>query len=401
MHKSASLLCALSLVVSGFADSDTFIPTDMPVTASTVSQMEKKAESEKKAPAKAPVVKAAFSPFTGRIKGEKVRMRIQPDLEGPVVRELHKSELVSVVGDEGAFWIVQPPEGVKAYVFRSFVLDNVVEGNRVNVRIEPDLEAPIIGHLNAGDQVKGVVCESNKKWLEIIPPSQSKFYVAKDYIEFAGGPDLKVQLDKRKQTVQQLMEASSLLSKAELQKPFAEIDFDRLKRSFQTIIQDYADFPEYAEQAKELLAQTQESYLQKRIAHLESRAMLAKSPATEEKPLIETSLSSTDRMKMWEPIEEALHSAWARANDERSFEDFYDHERMASVHLTGILEAFVSPVKNKPGDYILKDKNLPVAYLYSTQVDLHDYVGKQITLVGSLRPNRNFAFPAYFVHSVE
>jgi hypothetical protein len=395
-----ALVCALS--VCAFADTDGLTPTDVPFTASPVVAETDNQEPavERKPAAKAPVVKAVFSPFTGKVKGDKVRMRLEPDLEGAVVRELHKHELLSVVGDEGSFWAVASPENVKAYVFRSFVLDNIVEGNRVNVRLLPDLEAPVIGHLNTGDQVKGSLCAANKKWLEIAPPAGVKFYVSKEYIDFAGGPDLKAQADKRKTTLQQLMESASLLSKAELQKPFQEIDFDRLKRSFQLIAQDYADFPHYVEQAKEALAQIQESYLQKRIAHLEAKAGSA-TTSSEEQQKEEIALSPTDRMKMWHPVEEALHHAWARAHEEKTLDEYYAHEELSSTHLSGILEAFTAPVKNKPGDYILKNKNLPVAYLYSTQIDLHNYVGKQVTLKGSVRPNHHFAFPAYYVHSVE
>lgn len=398
MRKSFSLLCASSLFVCGYADEEAMTPKEITLAAPATVDAERKVELERKQPVAKPIVKAAFSPFTGKVKGEKVRMRLNPDLEGQIVRELHKNDLVSIVGDEGQFWAVQPPEGVKAYVFRSFVLDNVVEGNRVNVRLQPDLEAPVIGHLNAGDHVKGSVCEANKKWLEINPPAQSKFYVAKEYVEYAGGPDLKAHHDKRKASVTQLLESASLLSKTELQKPFNEIDFERVKHSFQIISQDYTDFPDFVEQAKEALVQVQEAYLQKRISHLESNAV-AKS--SDQKTIAESLLSPSDRMKMWEPIEEALHTAWARAHDEKTIEDYYEHQKLASVHLSGILEAFASPVKNRPGDYVLKDKNMPVAYLYSTQVDLHDFVGKKVSVVGSPRSNHNFAFPAYYVLDVE
>ena len=53
------------------------------------------------------------------------------------------------------------------------------------------------------------------------------------------------------------------------------------------------------------------------------------------------------------------------------------------------------------GDYVLKDKDLTKAYLYSTQINLQDYVGKKVTVLVTPRSNNNFAFPAYFVLSVE
>src|SRR6267154_353385 len=94
-------------------------------------------EAPKKTPEKVPEVNV--NPFTGKVKGRKVRMRLRPDLDSRIIKELSKNELVVVVGEKGEFWAVQAPVGTKAYIFRSFVLDNVVEGNRVNIRLEPSL----------------------------------------------------------------------------------------------------------------------------------------------------------------------------------------------------------------------------------------------------------------------
>src|SRR6185436_8172560 len=106
-------------------------------------------------------VERPFSPFTGKVKGKKVRLRANADLESRVVKELNRSDLLVVTGEKGDFYSVEPPPGSKAYVFRSFVLDGVVEGNRVNVRLEPSLDAPVIAHLNSGDPIKGVLSALN------------------------------------------------------------------------------------------------------------------------------------------------------------------------------------------------------------------------------------------------
>jgi len=58
-------------------------------------------------------------------------------------------------------------------------------------------------------------------------------------------------------------------------------------------------------------------------------------------------------------------------------------------------------IKNKPGDFIITKDNETKAYLYSTKCDLNQHVGKKITMKVSPRPNNNFAFPAYFVNSIE
>lgn len=359
-----------------------------------------------------------FRAFTGKVKAKKVRVRLHPDLESQIVKELNKNEIISVVGETDQFWAIEAPSEVKSYVFRTFVLDNVVEADHVNVRLEPSLEAPIIAHLNTGDKVNTSPCAQNAKWYEIAPPSQVRFWVAKDLIEYIGGPEVKSQMDKRKSSLDQLLDSATLLSKAEMRKPFEEVDYNRLLRNYNVIIQDYSDFPEAVESAKSSLAALQEAYLQKKIAYLEAKAYATANPAkhlSEEQAThlehqdaevnhLAIDLNSdkiTDKMKIWQPLEEALFLAWTQSNEDKGFEEYYHEERIDAIALSGIVEAYSAPVKNKPGDFILKDHDVPVAYVYSTQHNLQNYIGKRVTLVASPRPNNNFAFPAYYVHAVE
>lgn len=349
---------------------------------------------------------APFTPFTGRIKGRKVRMRHQPDLDGYIVKELNKNDLVTVVGKKGDFWAVEPPANTKAFVFRGLVLDNVVEGNRVNVRLEPSTDAPVIGHLNAGDRLlDSVISAINNKWLEITPPKSTHFYVAQDLIEFAGGPEVKEQFDRRFATAEQLLDATAMLSKAELKKPFEAIDLEKLTRGYHTVINDYAEFPEYVEQAKEALASLQEAYLQKRISHLESQAetesLARTAPMQLPSALPETLYEISAKMKYWEPVEESLYLSWTRLGENQTLQQYYEEQRLNATSITGVVDNYSPSIKNKPGDFVVKENGIPVAYVYSTTINLDSLVGKKVTLTASPRPNNNFAFPAYFVLSVE
>ncbi len=355
----------------------------------------------------APVIEKSIPSFTGKIKARKVRMRVSPDLDSRVVTELNKNDLLVIVGEKGDFYSVEPPKDMKAYVFRSFVLDGVVEGNRVNVRLEPSLDAPVIAHLNSGDRVGNTLCKTNNKWLEITPPSDAHFYIAKEFVEYAGGPELKTQFDKRKATAEQLFTSASLLAKSEMQRPFNEIDLSQIKHNYEVIVSDYKDLSDLAEKAQEALVAIQEEYLEKRIAFLEEKANLKLGAETDQLVShFETSHQSqkgaTDRMNLWQPIEESLYLSWSCRNDERALDDFYEEQRQSGLVVSGIIEPYTAPVKNKPGDYIVRDdKNLPVAYLYSTQINLQEYVGKKVSMLASPRENNNFAFPAYFVLGVE
>lgn len=417
-----TVICAFTLT-SAFADTASeplLEPSEEVSTALTAEPMEDPSVApiitpQSVVPAIVPKVVAAkpapvapFKPFTGKLRGKKVRLRVNPDLDSHVIRELNRNDLLSVVGENGDFWAVEPPSGIKAYVFRSFILDNVVEGNRVNVRLEPDLEAPIIGHLTAGERVNGVISALNNKWIEISPPHQTRFFIAKEFVENIGGLDIKEKLDKRKSSAEKLLEAASLVAKAELAKPYEEVDIDRVSHAYSSIMDEYADLQDTVSRAKESVTKLQESYLEKKIAFLENKSKTPVEFVEEslaEKVTVADSLlahqENNDRMRLWEPLEEGLYLAWAHMNDDKSSNEFYEHQKLNGTLLTGIVEAYNAPVKNKPGDFILRDRDLPVGYLYSTKINLQNFVGKKVTIVGSKRPNNNFAFPAFYVLDVE
>jgi hypothetical protein len=395
-------LCSLSNVYSDEASSEIIAPeisaiepVEIPIAAAPQETLVQK-------PALPVVVERPFSPFTGKVKGKKVRLRANADLEGRVVKELNKNDLIVVCGEKGDFYAVEPPSGIKAYVFRSFVLDGVVEGNRVNVRLEPSLDAPIIGHLTSGDRIKGVISSLNNKWYEISPPSGTRFYVAKEFINSIGGPEVKAQLDKRRSAAEQLLDAATLLTQAEMKKSYREMDIERIKHNYQAVMNDYTDFPELVDKAKEAFNGLQEEYTQRKIAYLEEKSEgKASTDEVKSSSIVEMVLNPTDRMKMWEPVEESLYLGWASRNEDRSMDEFYDEQKQSAETISGIVEPYSAPVKRKPGDFILKDKDLPLAYVYSTHINLQDYVGKKVTLRVAPRANNNFAFKAFFVLSVE
>jgi hypothetical protein len=344
--------------------------------------------------------KGQFKPFTGKVKGKKVRLRTQPDLESSVVRELQRGEYLAIVDEVDDFWVTQAPSDLKAYVFRSFVLDNVVEGNRVNVRLQPNTEAPVITHLNSGDTVQGIICPSNHKWIEIAAPEAARFYISKSYVENIGGIELKQQYDSRLALVQKQLEIAQSFSESEMKKNYNEINFDQMNHNFQIVIQDYADFPSFVEKAKDLLSELQERFIDKRIAYMESKSEQEEENLAATSSAQEMGTSPTDKMKLWAPVEEALYLSWATAHEAQSQADYQLEQKLAAERISGILEPYNAPVKCKPGDYIIRENDIPVGYVYSTVVNLQNLVGKKVSLVGTPRPNNNFAFPAYFIMAV-
>jgi hypothetical protein len=376
--------------------------------------------------------------FTGKITRDKVRMRINPTTDSPVVKELNKGDMVVVVNELDDFYAVKPPSNTKGYLYRTYVLDGVIEGNRVNVRLNPHLEAPVIAQMNTGDRIDGKISEKNAKWLEITPPASTLFYVSSDFVEKVGDADFLAKFEARRDEVNNLLNSTFILSEAELQKHFSEIEPDRVVENYQHLINDYSDFPEQVKQAKAYLAKFNDSYLRKKVEYLEAKtknssenranAATARvderqvrqeqmvqgsrppaSPAYNasqiyEKWVNENFASEVNaRMALWIPVEIAYYEQWSEKNNRRPIQEFYAEQRGHAVALRGILESYDRPVRNKPGDYLLVNRTnkLPIAYLYSTHVNLHDKVGQELTVHGILRPNNNFAYPAYFVIETE
>jgi hypothetical protein len=347
-------------------------------------------------------------PFTGTITGSKVRMRCGPDLDSLVVQELKKNDLVLVVGDTQEFWAVEPPTGTKVYIFRSYILDNTIEASRVNVRLQPDFEAPILGQLKQGDHIEGHICAQNHKWMEITAPKNIHFYVSKEYVNRIGDGNFFAHMQKRKEEAEKLLNSAFFLTQNECKKPFNEMQPQEAVQQFEAIIKGYPDFTEYVQQAKEGLSLLQDNYLQKKIAYLEAKANLT----TEEKEKLLAELpkrdpsphapkQQTNKMLFWNAVEESLYQTWASLHPQKSIDDFYREQEVNGIQITGIIESFDTKIQERPGDFLINDSQGPIAYLYSTRIDLEKHIGKTVTINVSARENNNFAFPAYFVTSIK
>lgn len=392
-----------------------------------------------------------FEPFTGKVTASRVRMRIQPDLDSYIVKELEEGEMVAIIGEVHDFYIVSPPAGQKTYIYRKYVFDNVIAGEHVNVRLTPDMESPVLGQLNNGDHVVGSLVEPGSHWLPIEPPEGICFFVAKDFVRNVGGPELVQNRETRLSEVGHLMNQAYLVGQSELRKPFEEVDIAKVKEGFEKVINEYSDFPEFVEKAQTVLAMAHDLYLQKKIAFLESKTQknsvewAAKNaelneqledyqkqiayyqeqledatPKKEEvvaavaEQVVQPTLivenleeyfvdreAMTDRMRVWEPTEEALYQQWSMENEDRPIEEFYAEAAFDADMIEGIVENYTRPVLNRPGDFLLRVDNRPVAFLYSTKVNLEDTVGHKVRVKAIERPNNHFAFPAYYVISVE
>ncbi len=360
----------------------------------------------------------SFENFAGKITKNRVRLRCRPALDGHIVQEFAKNDLVLVTGQEGDFWIVTPPANMKFFVCRSYVIDNTVEANRINIRLKPDTESPIIGQLMHGDHVEGEVSATDDKWLEISPPNTAHFFVAKEFVENVGDQEYFSKTQSRKQEVELLLQSAYFAAQEECKKPYNEMSLDDATGKFEAICQNYTDFPEHIRQAKEGLALLQDSYVQKKLSFLEAKLDLPKNAncaethakkeeSVKKQPVAKASFPPektpllTKKMSAWLSMEEELFSAWHQLNADKDMAQFYLEQEINGKTLSGVVESYdTTLVKDPPGDFLLKVDAAPTAFLYSTRVDLTPYIGKKVTIKAAQRANHNFAYPAFFVTSV-
>lgn len=367
------------------------------------------------APAPQPVVKT-LTPFTGKITKNKVRLRLQPSLDAGILRELNSGDLVIVTGETDEFYAVEPTGDIKAYIYRTYVLDGVVEGTRVNVRLEPDTNAPVIAQMNSGDPVpNGTIYPKDKKWIEFTAPASTRFYVAKEFVTKIGDKSTLTNIKRRREEINAILSSSAQTIQTEMRKPFDQIHIEETFKKLNKAISEYTDFPEEIAKLKTLLSVTQESYLQKKLADMEAKMKsmsTSSSTTTTSAPTTTSDGSSSstaspmlnNRMAAWQANEERVYNEWAqKIPNAPSMDEFYQEQKQNAVTLQGVIEPYDRPVRNKPGDYVLvtQANHMPIAYLYSTQVNLQDKVGKMVVVHATSRGNNNFAFPAYFVLSVE
>lgn len=368
-----------------------------------------------------------FSSFTGKIIGDKVRMRLHPNLEGHIVRESHKGEIYAVVCESEDYYGVVPADDMKAYIYRTYILDNKVEADHVNVRLHPNLEAPIVAQLNSGDKVTVTLTPEHSKWYEIAFPKDVTFWVAKEYVDNIGSVEYAEKYHERVAEAQQILATAALIKESEFRKNFQEIDLKRLVQNFEKIARDYKDLEKVNLSALDAITQLEKEYCTMKIDFLEGKAGQAELQVeslnaklsnfdsndiefNQTQVMNEIQVSQftlnfpkeiTDKMKIWQPIESSLFMAWASDKEETTPEHFYGEETLSSEKLTGMVEPFAPLIKYRPGDYVMTSNGQTVAYLYSTHVNLQDMVGKKVSLKVAPRDNHNFAFPAYYVLEIE
>ncbi|BAE81115.1 cell wall-associated hydrolases [Chlamydia felis Fe/C-56] len=377
---------------------------------------------------KTPVVqtdKTSFAPFTGEIKGNRVRLRLAPHVDSSIVKELSKGDYIAVIGESKDYYVVSAPEGIKGYVFRTFVLDNVIEGEQVNVRLEPSTSAPVLTRLSRGTEIQTTSRESQGKWLEIVLPSQCTFYVAKNFVSQKGSIDLYKHREGQKKIALDLLDSAVKFAQTELNKTLDAVDLEAIYKKINLLqSEEFNDVPDLQPLIQKALEEIQDTYLSKSLAEQNksiSNQQVSSSSETcynKETPAItggsllsrhirkQTTIKTSPQTQGRESLEYSLFKIWASMQPQESAkkltqEAFYEEEKKKKQTFVGELEIYPHVVKHNPGDYLLKDQENTIAFVYATKIDLEQWLGKRVSVECLPRPNNHFAFPAYYIINIK
>ena len=117
----------------------------------------------------------------GTVNADLLNVRLAPELKAPVVVKLRSGDAVDVEKEVGQFYEINAPQKTPVYVSGVYVRGG---RNTRALKMYADMSAssPQLGELPAGTELK-VVRETRYGWTQIEPPAGIRLYTAKLYID--------------------------------------------------------------------------------------------------------------------------------------------------------------------------------------------------------------------------
>lgn len=136
----------------------------------------------------------AAESFPGVINTGDVHIRADATVGAISICQAKEGQAVEVVDAAYDWYQITLPDQAPVFVFAKFVkrdADNewVISGSNVNLRMQPDLGAPILGQVDKGTKVQ-VITESGE-WYRIKPLPSTRGWIHKKFVDRATEPPLQ------------------------------------------------------------------------------------------------------------------------------------------------------------------------------------------------------------------
>lgn len=137
------------------------------------------------------------------VTGDRVSLRAEPDLNAVLMGRAMRGDRFILHDHTDSEWVgVSLPDGMDVWVNSAYVLDEVVQAERLNIRSGPSLSHPVVGVVEMGRalSVRGQVAD----WLKIAPTPECTVWLHRDYadvtlpepIEAVEPPEAPVEIDE-------------------------------------------------------------------------------------------------------------------------------------------------------------------------------------------------------------
>ena len=382
-------------------------------TASLSGQVEVPSEAKNsQTPPPAPPIIAESDVFTGKVCVHCAALRATPTGQSLPVFECERALLVRVTGSDGEFYQITPPDGLKAYIARKFIVDGRVHGQHVNLRARPNTESAILGQVNDQEKVETKPLAKAPDWLEIPYPADRKLYIRKDLVTRVGDATAYSALQSQQSQIAENLKtahAMVLQAREQFQQKVPEpTSWDKIQNAYEKALKLALSSPAFTEIAHDIVQEQQVAFCDYQKWFLESKSPpqpqeIDQSKENQEvksssKPLAALSTAPT----RWTRVEQMRLEQWLDAHPEKTESHYWHEQEQQSQRLEGTLAPYVrSDLRQKPGDFLLYNSDIPIAYLYSAQLKLADLEGKACKLRVVKRDDLGFALPAYCVIAVE
>lgn len=357
----------------------------------------------------APPVVAETDVFTGKVCVHCAALRATPTGQSLPVFECERALLVRVTGSDGEFYQITPPDGLKAYIARKFIVEGRVQGQHVNLRARPNTESAILGQVNDQEKLPVKTLAKAPDWLEIPYPADRKLYIRKDLVARVGDEAAFSALQiQQSQIADYLKTAHTMVLEAReqfKQQSPESVSWDKIQSAYEKALKLALSSPAFTEMAHAIIQEQQVAFCDYQKWFLESKTLPSSqqiSPGDESKSISEPIAALNTAPTRWTKIEQMRMEQWLDAHPEKTESHYWHEQEQQSQRLEGTIAQYVrSDLRQKPGDFLLYNSDIPVAYLYSAQLKLADLEGKTCNLRAVKRDDLGFALPAYCVIAVE
>ncbi|MBN3038835.1 MAG: SH3 domain-containing protein [Candidatus Omnitrophica bacterium] len=121
-----------------------------------------------------------FEPTLGNVLGDHVNIRAGKGLNFEIIDQIDKGKGLMVIGEDADWYRVKLPKTAQSFVHKDYIKNEIVQGDRLRVRSGPGNNFTVLGVLNEGDRIK--VLGHDGDWLKITPPEGCSAWISKKFV---------------------------------------------------------------------------------------------------------------------------------------------------------------------------------------------------------------------------